>query len=140
VETRFGQQSLLEPDDLPGSADADIASDEALAQLKEAFGASPWAARDPIGVEVPFALLVGGRVVNGRIDAVFASDGRFDVVDWKTGSAGSVDPMQLAIYRLAWARVRGIPVEDVDAAFVLVATGEVVRPDTDRQVQALLSM
>jgi DNA helicase-2/ATP-dependent DNA helicase PcrA len=71
---------------------------------------------------------------------VFASDGRFDVVDWKTGSAGSVDPMQLAIYRLAWARVRGIPVEDVDAAFVLVATGEVVRPDTDRQVQALLSM
>jgi DNA helicase-2/ATP-dependent DNA helicase PcrA len=140
VETRFGQQSLLDPDDLPGSADAGIASDAALAELKAAFSASSWAERDPVGVEVPFALLLGGRVINGRIDAVFASAGRFEVVDWKTGTGGGVDPLQLAIYRLAWARLRGVPVDTVDAAFVLVNTGEVLRPDTDEQVAALLTM
>jgi len=139
VEARFGQQSLLDPDDLPGSADADIASDEALAALKEAFASGPWARRDPVGVEVPFALLVGGRVINGRIDAVFPTDGGFEVVDWKTGTSRGVDPMQLAIYRLAWARLRDLPVERVDAAFVLVATGDVLRPDTSSEVELLQS-
>jgi DNA helicase-2/ATP-dependent DNA helicase PcrA len=83
-----------------------------------------------VALEEPFSILVRGRVVNGRIDAVFESGGRFDVIDWKTGSDRHVDPMQLALYRLAWAGLRGVPVADVDAAFVIVATGEVLRPDT----------
>jgi DNA helicase-2/ATP-dependent DNA helicase PcrA len=140
VETRFGQQSLLDPDDLPGSADEEIGSDEALAALKQAFASGPWSTRDPIAVEVPFSLLVGGRVVNGRIDAVFAGEGRHDVIDWKTGSSRSVDPMQLAIYRLAWSQLSGVPVDDVDAAFVMVATGEVMRPDTSAEMERLLSL
>jgi len=143
VEARFGQQSLLDPDDLPGAADADIASDEALAVLKDAFDRSPYAHRSPAGVEVPFALVVGGRVVNGRIDAVFESgegSARYEVVDWKTGSARHVDPMQLALYRLAWATLTGVPVEEVSAAFVLVATGEVLRPDTSAQLAALRAL
>ncbi len=140
VETRFGQQSLLDPDDLPGSADQEIGSDEALAALKEAFVSGPWSNRDPIAVEVPFSLLVGGRVVNGRIDAVFDTDGRHDVIDWKTGSSRSVDPMQLAIYRLAWSQLSGVPVDRVDAAFVMVATGEVLRPDTTESVARLIAL
>ena len=140
VETRFGQQSLLDPDDLPGSADEGIGSDEVLEQLKAQFAAGPWAERDPVAVEVPFALVLGGRVVNGRIDAVFEADGRFDVVDWKTGSDRSTDPVQLAVYRLAWSRLRDVPIESVDAGFVMVATGEVLRPDTDEQVSALLHL
>jgi DNA helicase-2/ATP-dependent DNA helicase PcrA len=137
VQTRFGQQSLLDPDDLPGAADADIGSDEALADLKAAFEAGPWARCDPVAVEVPFALVVGGRVVNGRIDAVFEADGRFDVIDWKTGSARGVDPMQLAIYRRAWSVLRGVPMEAVDGGFVIVSTGELIRPDTSAEVALL---
>lgn len=139
VETRFGQQSLLDPEDLPGAADAEIASDAALAELKAAFERSPYAEREAIGVEVPFALVLGGRVVHGRIDAVFATTNGYAVVDWKTGSATGVDPMQLAIYRLAWAQRAGVPVADVDAAFLIVATGEVLRPDTDTAVGHLLA-
>ncbi len=33
---------------------------------------SPWAARTPVDVEVPFDMVIGGIVVRGRIDAVFA--------------------------------------------------------------------
>ncbi len=86
------------------------------------------------------ASLIDGRVVNGRIDAVFAdpSTGRYDVIDWKTGSARNVDPMQLALYRLAWASLRGMPVEEVDAAFVMVATGEVIRPEKSAKLADLL--
>ena len=45
--------------------------------------------------------------------------------------------MQLAVYRLAWARVAGVPVERVGAAFYYVATGRVVRPDDLLDADAL---
>lgn len=133
VESRFGrtQQQLIDASEIPGSADADIDSDADLVALKEAFERSPYARRTPVAVEEPFAILVQGRVVVGRIDAVFQDGDRYEVVDWKTGSRDHVDPMQLALYRLACARARGVPVDRVDGAFVFVATGEVLRPDTD---------
>ena len=139
IESRFGQQSLLDPDDLPGAADEGITSDEALEELKAAFERSPYARMTPVAVEAPFSLVLGGRVVNGRIDAVF-DDGRggHEVIDWKTGAARGVDPVQLALYRIAWAQSRGVPLDQVGAAFVMVATGEVIRPDTSAEVAMLL--
>jgi DNA helicase-2/ATP-dependent DNA helicase PcrA len=73
-------------------------------------------------------------VVRGRIDAVFESNGRYDVIDWKTGAARGVDPGQLAIYALAWSQMRGVPVDAIDAGFLMVATGEVIRPAEWRAV------
>jgi DNA helicase-2/ATP-dependent DNA helicase PcrA len=133
VEQHFGLRPLLEPDDLPGAADADLDSDEALTAMQEAFLRSAYADRVPLAVEVPFTLVLGGRVVPGRIDAVFATadaDGtqRFEVVDWKTSRAHDSDPLQLSIYRVAYAELQGVPLEQVDAAFVYVRDGAVVRP------------
>jgi DNA helicase-2/ATP-dependent DNA helicase PcrA len=123
-----------------GAADEDIDSDEALAALKAAFERSAFASRTPAAVEQPFAILVAGRVVRGRIDAVFESDGRYDVIDWKTGSAAGIDPGQLAIYALAWSQLRGVPLADIDAGFWMVATDEVIRPAQWREVlDALVS-
>ena len=68
-------------------------------------------------------------MVRGRIDAVYAEpDGRWLVVDWKTSSRQDEDPLQLALYRLAWADLVGVRLEDVDAAFHYVRSGETVRP------------
>jgi DNA helicase-2/ATP-dependent DNA helicase PcrA len=36
--------------------------------------------------------------------------------------------VQLAVYRLAWARLKDVPLEEVRAAFFYVADNEVVRP------------
>ncbi|MDD2859138.1 MAG: ATP-dependent DNA helicase [Candidatus Nanopelagicales bacterium] len=129
VETQYGQQSLLDPDDLPGASDHDIVSDADLDELREAFAATAFAAMTPVAVEQSFAIVLGGRVVRGRIDAVFAVGDRFDVIDWKTGSAASADPLQLALYRLAWSRIAQVPLDAIDAGFLLVRTGEVLRPD-----------
>ena len=82
-----------------------------------------------MAVEPPFALVLGGQVVRGRIDAVFAEDdGGFLLVDWKTNRAHDADPVQLAVYRLAWAELHGVPLERVRAAFYYVRDGEVVDP------------
>jgi DNA helicase-2/ATP-dependent DNA helicase PcrA len=72
-------------------------------------------------------------VIRGRIDAVYreSADGKgttYEIVDWKTGRTRSGDPLQLALYRLAWAEQQGVPLESVNAAFLYVRTGEVVRP------------
>ena len=134
VEAHFDVQPLLDPDDLPGAADFDIDSDSELTEMQQAFLASAYADRTPIGIEVGFSLVVGGRVVPGRIDAVFSStdaDGltRYDVVDWKTSRRHDSDPLQLAIYRVAYSELVGVPLEQVDAAFVYVRDGAVVRYD-----------
>ncbi len=127
IEGQYAVQTLFDLEELDAADDLD--TDLQLAELREAFLRTPYAARAPIAVEEPFALSIGGRVVRGRIDAVFASaDGSVEVVDWKSGGRGGLSDLQLAIYRLAWAEMSGLPLERIGAAFVLVRTGEVVAP------------
>jgi DNA helicase-2/ATP-dependent DNA helicase PcrA len=129
VEARFGQQSLLDPDELPGRADTGIDDEDDLRELVARFEAGPFAERRPTHVEAPFALVLGGQVVRGRIDAVYAEPGGgFLVVDWKTNRQQTADPLQLALYRLAWAELAGVPVEQVRAAFHYVRSGETAEP------------
>ncbi|NLU72062.1 ATP-dependent helicase [Streptomyces sp. HNM0575] len=162
VESGFEELTLpmLGPDELPGADDGSaapgsgygsvpgqagtdvephvepdgIADERDLAALKEAFRRSPYARRTPYRVEEPFQLELAGRVVRGRIDAVYreiSPDGSptYDIVDWKTGRARDADPLQLSVYRLAWAEKQRVPLESVGAAFLYVRGGELVRPE-----------
>ena len=135
LETRWGAPGLLDVDEMPGFADEGGAPDREVAALQQAFLDSAWAARTPVEVEAPFELLVAGVLVRGRVDAVFTtSDGGIDVVDWKTGrhprdpDEQAVRAVQLAAYRLAFSRLRGIPLDDVGAAFHYVPDNLTSRP------------
>ena len=138
LEQRFGQAPLIGTDELPGAADdlSGEADGPDLDRLKARFETGEWANRWPIEVEVPFETLIGDRVVRGRIDAVFAdaAGGGFDVVDWKTGRQPATAAekravaVQLAAYRLAWAALAGVAVEDVRAAFYYVSDDVTERP------------
>ncbi|KRV47103.1 ATP-dependent DNA helicase [Wenjunlia vitaminophila] len=130
VESLFQPLPLLEPEDLPGVEDAEIDDEHDLGELKEAFLRTPYAERTPYRVEAPFQVMLAGRVVRGRIDAVYRHDGGgYEIVDWKTNRGHTADPLQLAVYRLAWAEQHRLPLERVSAAFLYVRTGEVVRPE-----------
>jgi DNA helicase-2/ATP-dependent DNA helicase PcrA len=133
VEEYFGTAGMLDLGEAPGSDDhIDAAYD--LDAMVATFKASEWSDRSPAFVEVPVETRVGEVVVRGRIDAVFLdADGRWDLVDWKTGRRPSASQLraksvQLAAYRLAWARLKGVPVDEVRAAFFYVADNQVVRP------------
>jgi len=145
VESLFGQATLIdldEFDDAPPPGEADD-----LAPLQDAFRSGPFRDRAPVAVEAPFQLVLGGRVVSGRIDAVYErpddptdpSDPRYEVVDWKTGQSVA-DPMQLAIYRVAWAELHGVPVEKVTASFYYVSRGEVHTPTDLPDREALTAL
>jgi DNA helicase-2/ATP-dependent DNA helicase PcrA len=127
VESLFGQRPLLDRLELEGAADDDLVPDGSLATLKAAFLEGPYGSVPPYQVEAPFQLVLGGSVVRGRIDAVYRTTTGYDVVDWKTGRSPA-DPLQLAVYRAAWARIAGVPEADVGAAFYYVADGRIERP------------
>jgi DNA helicase II / ATP-dependent DNA helicase PcrA len=139
IQRFYGAEQLIDLADLPGAADTDSTDldCEQLAALQAAFGESVWAARTPVAVEVPFEMAIGDTVVRGRIDAVFADpDGGWTVVDWKTGErpkgpeAARPAAIQLGVYRLAWAALRGCPDSKVRTAFHYVRSGVTVVPDT----------
>lgn len=136
VQRFYGAERLFDLDDLPGAGDPQTADADELAALQDAFNASPWAARTPLDVEVPFELALGDNVIRGRIDAVFADPGGgVTVVDWKTGEppkdakARRHAAVQLAVYRLAWAGLTGRPASEIRAAFHYVRSGRTVQPE-----------
>ncbi|MFC6011205.1 UvrD-helicase domain-containing protein [Nocardia lasii] len=145
VQSWFGTEQLLGLDELPGAADSTTEmgrADQELAAMQASFRRSPWAHRNPVDVEVPFETTIAGTVIRGRMDAVFAEPGdRWLVVDWKTGAEpGPADEpavaVQLAVYRLAWARLMAARtghteahmLQRISAAFHYIRSGRTIAP------------
>ncbi|MEP6697411.1 MAG: ATP-dependent DNA helicase [Pseudonocardiales bacterium] len=131
VEGMFADRPLIAAEELTG-ADDGVPDDADLGALRASFERSVYAGVRPHRVEAAFQLVAGSHLVRGRIDAVYAvGDGGWDVIDYKTGGRprdATAAALQLAVYRLAWAGIAGVPAEDVAAGFLYVRTGEVVRP------------
>ena len=130
VEDHFGQRGLFDPTDLPGSGDRDVVgieSDLELEALKQSFIDGPFGDSSPHAIEAPFTIMLGGQQVIGRIDAVYRTAAGFEVVDWKTNQQATADPLQLAIYRLAWAELNDLDPATVTGAFYYVRLGQVKR-------------
>jgi DNA helicase II / ATP-dependent DNA helicase PcrA len=92
-----------EPSEVPDSGRVA----EMLSEWEQRYGART-IARLPSGepmIELPFSMLLDGRIVRGRIDAVYETgDGELEIVDFKTGSRAHVEggeDDQLSIYARA---------------------------------------
>ena len=143
IERHFMAATLFDDDDLDFRDP--LEPDQTLEDLKAKWLASDWAPRIPVAVEVPFEAVIGPVLVRGRIDAVYEIDGKFEVIDWKTGSTklGPSSAVQLAVYRLAWAKLKGIDPAQVSAAFHYVPSGQTDRSAdllTEAQLISLLSL
>lgn len=130
IEAHYERFELFDPTDLPGQGDEGMVAEPELDELFETFLASDFAGQEPYALEAPFSIRLGNRQVIGRIDAVFETvlpDGSagFEVVDWKTNRAATADPLQLAIYRLAWAEMYDLDPQQVTAAFAYIRLGQV---------------
>ncbi|MCL2423011.1 MAG: PD-(D/E)XK nuclease family protein, partial [Micrococcales bacterium] len=139
VEGYYGRATLVDVDDLPGADDDSVLTDTAAEHLRTTFLAPPWAGLTPIALEQEVETSVAGITLRARIDAVFPDPAAKTpdavvVVDWKTGAPPSTPAdrkardVQLAVYRLAWARRTGLPLSKVRAAFCYVTTGKTVYP------------
>ncbi|CAN5315715.1 ATP-dependent DNA helicase [soil metagenome] len=137
VENRYGVDGSSEQLDalLTDTDDGERVDDAALAGLQATFERSEWAVRKPVDVEREIHLVLDSQVIICKIDAVYEADGRFEIVDWKTGKAPrdaddlEAKQLQLALYRLAYSRWREVPLDDIDAVFYFVADDRVIRPE-----------
>ena len=132
IENHFNAKTLFDDEDF--DLITPFEQDQKLEDLKTKWLESEWAKLQPHAVEVPFETVIAGVLVRGRIDAVYQTSNGFEVVDWKTGSKtlGESSAVQLAVYRLAWAKLQSIAVEQVSAAFYYVPINK-----TDRRANLL---
>ena len=129
VERQFTDAATLFGDEYLDYLDP-LDDDSKLEDLKAAWLKSNFANRTPARVEVPFETTIAGVLIRGRIDAVYRDGDGFQVVDWKTGSKqlGKSAQVQLAMYRLAWAKLSGCDISKISAAFHYVPTGVTDQP------------
>ena len=126
-------------DDAPESADVSAADAADLDRLQQTFEQSEWASLRPIAVEIEIDFaFADGHIVICKLDAVYRRDdrgGRIEIVDWKTGRAPRTAQereermLQLALYRLAYHRRFGVPLDEIDVALYYVADDLVIRGD-----------
>ena len=141
VERQFTDAATLFGDEYLDYLDP-LDDDSQLEDLKKAWLSSEFASRTPVRVEVPFETTIAGVLIRGRIDAVYATPSGFEVVDWKTGSRplGQSAAVQLAMYRLAWAKLSGVDISTVSAAFHYVPTSVTDRPSDLLDERALIAL
>ncbi|MFZ4894133.1 UvrD-helicase domain-containing protein [Plantibacter sp. Mn2098] len=126
---------------------ADQAEGTPFEDIAAAFLASEWAGIRPVEVETEIHVPLGdtGRVVICKLDAVFERDGRYEIVDWKTGAVPDSEESrrnafyQLALYRLAYAHHRGIDPDLIDAVLYYVTHDVQLRPERLYSEEELLS-
>nr|WP_104197547.1 ATP-dependent DNA helicase [Cryobacterium sp. M15] len=115
--------------------DLAVPEQEQFAVLQATFERSEWADRAPVDVEIEIHHVLAGQVFVCKLDAVYRTEAGYQVVDWKTGRAPKnaadleLKQTQLALYRLAYARWKGIDPSIVDAVFYFVADDTVIAPE-----------
>ena len=141
VERQFTDAATLFGDEYLDYLDP-LDDDSKLEDLKAAWLKSEFAHRTPVRVEVPFETTIGGVLIRGRIDAIYSDGDGFQVVDWKTGSQplGKSAQVQLAMYRLAWAKLSGCDISKISAAFHYVPTGITDTPSDLLDEAALIAL
>ncbi len=140
IERHF-EQSVLFDDDIFGNEDSseiehmnEEKGSAALRKLQDQWLESEWGSRQPLSVEEGFETVIEGILLRGRIDAIYRiSEDRYEVVDWKTGREKSGEDLadaaiQLAMYRLAYSKLHGIPLKNISAAFHYIPSNKTIRP------------
>ncbi|MBX3093397.1 MAG: ATP-dependent helicase [Cryobacterium sp.] len=150
VEQRYGlggvPEALDDLGDIDSEDDGDGVDRDQLAALQAIFEQSPYAGLRPVEVEREIHLPFGGHTMVCKIDAVYEVDGRYRVVDWKTGKAPATEreiedrQLQLALYRLAFARWKGVDPSLVDAELYYVTVDRIIAPQRIFDEDELLAL
>ena len=124
----------LEQAFLAGS-ELDISSwAEEQKELGQNFAASNFANQQAYAVELPIEFSIAETVVVCKLDAIFETPNGYLIVDWKSGKAPAGKHLedraiQLSLYRIGLARLLGVGVERIEAAFYFAGDNKEVRPD-----------
>ncbi len=149
VEAQFGAGALAgQLKDQPQSADGgpESLAIEDIEQLKKNFAASRFAKLKPVDIEREIQLTIGENTFICKLDAVFKTESGYEIVDWKTGKSPKneedqkLKTLQLALYRMAYSRFTGIPLEQISVSFYFVGEDKEIKPTVVPDEEELLEL
>ncbi|MFT4245036.1 MAG: ATP-dependent DNA helicase [Micrococcaceae bacterium] len=113
---------------------AGIVSADAIANFKNSHWANE--SNNIVEIEAPIEFSLNGVTIIGRIDVIFKEDDGYRIVDWKTGepskSKDKEYAMQLATYRVAYAKLKGIDPSKIKATLYFVDVDQDKDIDEDK--------
>jgi DNA helicase-2/ATP-dependent DNA helicase PcrA len=134
IERRPDRQLVLIEDDPEVDRDPSV-----VAALQASFLESPFGNLAPTRVEAPIALARRGWLLRGRVDETYERDGRFEIVDFKTGrqpAPGDASAAtQLTLYGVAATDAWGVDPDRLRTTYCYLRTdgpAEMVSVDWDR--------
>ena len=110
-------------------------------QLGENFLKSRFKGLAPAFVEQSLEFELAGTIVVCKLDAVYQNGQEFEIVDWKSGSSPKSDAeiasraIQLALYRIGFAKWQKIGVERVKAMFFFSGDGKELAPEVPSEAE-----
>ncbi len=145
VESRFAQMHISEANDSLDNENEQF-DQESIRGLQTNFEKSRWAKLKPLEIEREIQLTIGGNTFICKLDAVFATETGVEIIDWKTGKQprstedAELRALQLALYRLAYSRFSGMPINQISASFYFVAEHVELKPEHLLGERELLSL
>ena len=127
-------------------SEIDQPSSDSVQELAEIFKNSRFSNLKDSEIEIEINLTHGVNTFVCKLDAVFHSEGRYEIVDWKTGSPPETKDqeremiLQLALYRFAYSKLRGVPIDQIDVCFYFVADNTELRPEVVPSPEELMQI
>ena len=146
VEERFGVFSPKEELDIRVEAVDDGNPQLNIDDLKEIFEKSRFANMKPKDIECEIQVTIESNTFICKIDAVFETQDGFEIVDWKTGVAPKTPEdiaekaLQLALYRMAYAKFHRIEPDTIKVCLYYVNENLEIRPEEVKSEAELLEM
>lgn len=144
-ETRAGTLFHSWVEDFLVSETDDLAL-SSITELKDIFKSSRFANLTPKEVEIEINLTRGVNTFVCKLDAVFQDGDFFEIVDWKTGSPPKDKKteremiLQLALYRFAYSKLTGVPLENISVSFYFVSENLELKPEQIPEPEELMLM
>ena len=135
VEQRFGVLSNSDELDVVELTPEDEATDKAMEELKAIFEGSRFANMKPFAIEGEIQVTIKGNTFICKLDAVFETETGYEIVDWKTGKPPVTSKeiadraLQLALYRMAFARLHKVDPEKIGVCLYYVADNLEIKPE-----------
>ncbi len=146
VEERFGLFSPKDELDIQAEVVDDKNDALNIDDLKEIFEQSRFASMEPADIECEIQVTIKSNTFICKIDAVFATENGFEIVDWKTGVAPKTPEdiaekaLQLALYRMAYSKFHGIDPNKIEVCLYYVNENLEIRPEAVKTSEELLEM
>ena len=135
VEQRFGVLSNSDELDAIETRYEDETTSKTIEELRETFEQSRFSKMSPHSIESEIQVTIKGNTFICKLDAVFKTDTGFEIVDWKTGKppVGEKEiadrALQLALYRMAFARLHGVDPETIEVCLYYIADDLEIKPE-----------